>query len=197
MTVYLIRHGETVWNRERRYQGSQDISLSREGREKLRPAEMRPEVVYVTRMKRTRETAELLFPGVPQREVPGLEEMCFGVFEGRNYIEMEHDPDYRAWVDGGCEGRCPGGEDQAEFNARTGAAFSALMEEARRQGAVSLVIVAHGGTQMSLLSQYGEPSKDYYQWLTGNGKGYLLDASDWEKSRKLRVLDKISYTGET
>ena len=115
MQIYLIRHGETEWNLERRYQGSQDISLSQTGREQLRPARLRPERVYVSRMKRARETAELLFPGVPQVVVPDLQEMNFGVFEGRNYIEMEHDPEYRAWVDGNCEGKCPGGESQEEF----------------------------------------------------------------------------------
>lgn len=31
-------------------------------------------------------------------EVENLKEMCFGVFQGRNYIEMEKDPDYIAWV---------------------------------------------------------------------------------------------------
>ena len=31
---------------------------------------------------------------------------------------MEHDAAYRAWVDGGCAGRCPGGEDRAEYTAR-------------------------------------------------------------------------------
>ena len=40
----------------------------------------------------------------------GLKEMCFGSFEGRNYIEMEHDPDYQAWVAANCESSCPDGE---------------------------------------------------------------------------------------
>ena len=176
MQIYLIRHGETEWNLERRYQGSQDISLSQAGREQLRPARLRPERVYVSRMKRARETAELLFPGVPQVVVPDLQEMNFGVFEGRNYIEMEHDPEYRAWVDGNCEGRCPGGESQEEFTERTVRAVSGLL------------------TEMSLLSRCGRPEKPYYSWLTGNGKGYLLDDADWWDQGILRVTGKIDLT---
>ena len=47
--------------------------------------------------------------------VDGLKEMCFGSFEGRNYVEMEHDPDYQAWVAANCESSCPDGERKDEF----------------------------------------------------------------------------------
>ena len=69
--VYLIRHGETVWNAERRYQGSQDISLSPEGLETLIPQAQIPKRVYITSMRRTRQTAERLFPGAELVPVAG------------------------------------------------------------------------------------------------------------------------------
>ena len=47
-----------------------------------------------------------------------LQEMCFGSFEGRNFIEMEHDPDYLAWVNANCESPCPDGETKAVFGGR-------------------------------------------------------------------------------
>ena len=52
----------------------------------------------------------MLFPDAELVPVDGLKEMCFGSFEGRNYIEMEHDPDYQAWVAANCESSCPDGE---------------------------------------------------------------------------------------
>ena len=64
----------------------------------------------------------------------GLKEMDFGVFEGRNYREMEYDPQYRAWVETGCEGRCPGGESKAEFCQRVCTAFAALVDAALAAG---------------------------------------------------------------
>ena len=85
MRLELIRHGETALQKERRYQGITDAPLSSEGRETLRPAKFQPERVIVTPLQRTRETAEILFPGVPQLVIPGLQEMNFGRFEGKNY----------------------------------------------------------------------------------------------------------------
>ena len=110
MDVYLIRHGETVYNKLKKYQGQQEIPLSPEGREALRPAGFVPDQVYVSPLGRARETAEILFPGVKQIPVPGIMEMCFGKFEGQSYEDMEHDPVYVDWISRDAKGRCPGGE---------------------------------------------------------------------------------------
>ena len=98
MLIYLLRHGLTEYNAEKRYQGQRDIPLSAAGRAMLCRADISPKTVYITPLCRTRQTAEVLFPGARLVETDGLKEMCFGSFEGRNYIEMEHDPDYLAWV---------------------------------------------------------------------------------------------------
>ena len=98
MLIYLLRHGLTEYNAQKRYQGQRDIPLSPEGLAQLRRADIDPKVVYISTLQRTRQTAEVLFPDAELVPVDGLKEMCFGSFEGRNYIEMEHDPDYQAWV---------------------------------------------------------------------------------------------------
>ena len=66
MRVIMIRHGETIWSSERRYQGISDVPLSEEGRRKLKPADLKPRRVFVTPLVRTRETAEILFPEARQ-----------------------------------------------------------------------------------------------------------------------------------
>lgn len=123
MLIYLLRHGLTAYNAEKRYQGQRDIPLSPEGRAQLRQADLRPRTVYITPLCRTRQTAEVLFPDADLVEVRDLQEMCFGSFEGRNFIEMEHDPDYLAWVNANCESPCPDGETKAAFCDRICAAF--------------------------------------------------------------------------
>ena len=115
MLIYLLRHGLTAYNAEKRYQGQRDIPLCPAGRAQLRQADLRPETVYITPLCRTRQTAEVLFPGARLVEVKDLQEMCFGSFEGRNFIEMEHDPDYLAWVNANCESPCPDGETKTVF----------------------------------------------------------------------------------
>lgn len=196
MRLELIRHGATALQAEHRYQGITDAPLSTEGRAALHQSDAMPERVIITPLRRTKETAEILFPDVPQIVVPGLREMNFGRFEGRSYLEMEHDADYRAWVDGMCEGPCPGGESKADHVRRVTAAFTALMDQALAEHWADCVIVAHGGTQMALLAQFAAEPRDYYVWQLPCGHGYLLDASRWYSHRQLAVLGQTSYETE-
>ena len=164
MLIYLLRHGLTEYNAQKRYQGQRDIPLSPEGAAQLRKADFDPDVVYVTPLQRTSQTAKIVFPHAKLVVVDGLKEMCFGSFEGRNFIEMEHDPDYQAWVQANCESSCPDGERKEDFSNRICAAFSKLVDEALAEGKDRLVILAHGGTQMAAMERYGVPHQDYYKW---------------------------------
>ena len=196
MNVYLLRHGRTAWTEQHRYQGRRDIPLSPEGEAELRRADFAPAVVWVSPLSRARRTAELLFPGAEQQVEPDLVEMDFGAFEGRNYAEMEHDPDYRAWVDSGCEGRCPGGESRSEFCDRVCAAFSTLVENAAAREEPLLVLVAHGGVQMAVMERFALPERGYFDWNAPCGGGYVLDWEEelWRSGRKLRLLRGVRYT---
>ena len=185
MRLWLIRHGLTRLGEEKRYQGATDEGLSEKGRAELKRAGFSPARVCVSPMLRARETAGILFPGAKQILVPDLRELDFGAFEGRGWWEMEHDPAYRAWVDGGCAGRCPGGEDRAEYSARVCAAVHALLRTERDE----LVIVAHGGTQMAALERWGDPPREYWRGQRPCGCGWLLD---WD-GEKLRVLEEVDF----
>ena len=196
MTVELIRHGNTLWQGTGRYQGKSDVPLSTAGLAELHPPKFGPETVYITRLCRTRQTAEVLFPGARLVEVKDLQEMCFGSFEGRNFIEMEHDPDYLAWVNANCESPCPDGETKAVFSERVCRAFAALVDRALADGEETLVILAHGGTQMAAMERYALPHADYYHWCAPNAGGYVLDAGDWAEQRVLHLLKTVQYTKE-
>ena len=139
----------------------------------------------------------MLFPTAKLVVVDGLKEMCFGSFEGRNYIEMEHDPDYLAWVAANCESPCPDGETKASFSERICRAFSSLVDKALADGEELLVILAHGGTQMAALERYALPHKDYYEWCGPNAGGFVLDAADWADKRVLHLVKTVQYTKET
>ena len=190
MRIWLIRHGLTALGEEKRYQGSTDTPLSDAGRLALQPDD-RFARVYCSPLLRAVETAEILFPSAEKRMVPDLREMDFGAFEGRGWWEMEQDAAYRAWVEGGCVGKCPGGEDRAGFTARVQAAFSALVEQERCAGASELVIVAHGGTQMAALSRWGMPQKDYFAWQTPCACGWLLEDTNWPE--RFNVIKEVSF----
>lgn len=194
MLVYLLRHGLTEYNAEKRYQGQRDIPLSAQGRAQLRRADIEPQVVYVSTLQRTQQTARVLFPCAKLVAVDGLKEMNFGSFEGRNYIEMEHDPEYLAWVAANCESQCPDGERKDEFSRRICATVAALVDKALADGEPMLVILAHGGTQMAAMERFALPHRDYYDWCGPNAGGFVLDAREWAEKRVLHLVQTVQYT---
>jgi len=173
--VLLVRHGETPGNALRRYIGRTDEPLSAQGAEKARAAggDARLRRVFVTPLRRTQQTAEILFPNAGQTVVDGLREMDFGDFEGRSADEMAEDAAYRAWVEAECEPRCPGGEAKAEFSARVVEAFTRTALQELCAGAALAVFVVHGGTIMSILSALSRGGESYYSWATHNCGAFL------------------------
>ena len=175
MKMWMIRHAETEYNKQRRYQGRLDLPISEKGRRSLEPSGEPVSRVYVSTLRRTAQTARILFPGAQLIEVPGLEEMDFGRFDGHTSEELESDPAYQEWIDSWCTTAIPGGESRQQFSERIVRAMTKLIEQAASAGEEKLVIVAHGGTIMSALETLGRPAREYYEWLPGNAEGYELE----------------------
>lgn len=177
MQVILLRHGTTAGNAQGRYVGWTDAPLCPEGEAAAAQAGTDParELVYVTPLLRTQQTARILFPNARQIVVPELKEMCFGAFEGRSADEMADDPDYRAWVDGGCLGRCPGGESTEEFCDRVCGRFESLLLSLRDAEPCPAFVV-HGGVIMAVMSRFARPAVSFHDAFTLNCCGYLCQA---------------------
>ena len=173
MRIVLIRHGMTPGNALRRYIGKTDDPLSEEGRRLARRAGGSATLkrVYVTPLRRTQQTAEILFPNAEQIVVDGLREMDFGVFENRSADEMENDAVYRAWVDADCIPPCPEGESMSGFAERVCRAFEALLRPLLAQGKERAVFVVHGGTVMAILQKYARPEMSFFDCLMKNCEG--------------------------
>ena len=205
MLIELIRHGVTDLQLDHKYQGWTDAPLGDYGKAHLAEASdvaneasgMQRRVVHVTPLIRTRETAAILFPEAQQIPMEDLKEMNFGAFEGLSYQEISESPlaaAYQEWVDGICEGKCPGGESKAEFQERVCSAFELLMYDICGAGETELTIVAHGGTLMSILDRYAEPARPYFDWHTESGHGFLLDTAPWDAQHKLTLIAETDYT---
>ena len=170
MTIYLIRHGKTLGNLERRYMGVTDQPLCPQGRAAL--ADWRgpeAEAVYVSPLLRCRETAAIPYPGTAQTVVPGLRETDFGAFEGHTYEELKDSPAYQAWLDSAGQAAPPGGESREQVRQRVLAAFRAVT--AGHAPGERLALVVHGGTIMTLLEAL-EPGGQFYRWQAPNGGGF-------------------------
>lgn len=148
-TLLLVRHGETDWNRDARWQGHSDTPLNDAGRVQARrlAAELgEVDVVYSSDLERARETAEILAEplGLQVRLDRRLRERGFGAWEGKTAAEIETEfaDDHARWL----AGEAPGAADAEPFDA-----FGARVEEfvtdvlAEHPGETVLV-VGHGGT---------------------------------------------------
>lgn len=178
--IVLMRHGATEGNLQKRYIGATDEPLCEAGKAALYVGPPpcvgadKIELVYVTPLVRTQQTAAICFPNAQHCVVPDLREMDFGCFEGKNYKELDGDAAYAAWLETNCEGACPGGESRAQFEMRTCAAFETLVREAAAKGERRVVIVAHGGTIMAVCAKYALPPQPYFAWNTSNGGVRIL-----------------------
>ncbi|MBQ6315825.1 MAG: histidine phosphatase family protein [Mogibacterium sp.] len=180
MKVIIVRHGRTQGNTERRYVGcrtDEPLLASEYGEINVIEPAAGKAILCISPMLRARQTAEIMCPGVEQTVIDDLRETDFGEFEGRTYEELNRDPhlseDYQAWIDSGGTMKVPGGESMDESSARSMRGFAKAVSLAAHQAADRLVIIAHGGTVMAVMSSLFGGS--YYDYYAGNGEGYTFE----------------------
>ncbi len=158
-TVLLARHGETDWNRERRWQGHADTPLNERGRDQARAlaALVRddpPQPLYASDLRRARETAEILAAGL---ELPvlldrRLREVDVGEWSGLTTAEVElRYPD-------GVERRrsgATGWESGESFDAMSARILAVLAELSLAHAGERVVVVSHGGPMRAVWSAAG------------------------------------------
>ena len=180
MELILIRHGTTQGNLEKRFIGTLDVPLAPQGEELARqvgPTLPRVEHIYRSPLLRCRQTAELLWPGVAMTVIDELRETDFGPFEGKNHQELKDDPLYQAWIGQGDRlnfAAMPVGETAQQVVERVSAALAELVKDAAAHGYERVGVVSHGGALMGLLSKYGRPEREYYDWMCPNCGGFRM-----------------------
>mgnify|MGYP004547562393 CR=1 FL=1 len=217
--VYLIRHGATNANREHRYLGRTEEPLSEEGRKTLKsfqrqgiypdPASL--QALFVSPMQRCRETAGLLFGDYEQHIIPEFREMDFGLFEGKNYQDLQGNARYQAWIDSNGTLPFPEGESREEFIARCRRGFEEMLrivtaevigrnekqQNAAKQKTMDenlrIAAVVHGGTIMAVCSILTDG--EYFDFQLGNGEGYRCKVTVGQSSGEIQITDLCKLTG--
>jgi len=151
MTHFLIiRHGETLWNREHRIQGQQNSDLSPTGVAQAEAAARRLAVEGAARLiasdlGRTLATARPIAAatGLALGTDARLRERLFGVFEGLSLdeIRQRYPAEYAHWQARDPEYAMPGGESLVQLRAR----LTACLEEIAAGGHAKVILVTHGG----------------------------------------------------
>lgn len=149
--LFVVRHGETAWNADRRIQGHTDIGLNARGRRQARRvaealAGEGLDAVYSSDLLRAAETAAAIAAaaGRPVVHDTGLRERAFGHFEGLTYDEIRrrHPEGAERWRLRDPGFGPEGGERLRDFSERC---VAATLRLAARHPGEAIALVAHGG----------------------------------------------------
>lgn len=195
--LVLIRHGATKANKEYRYLGKTDELLSKEGEMQLieyKKLQLFPNIdfLFTSPMKRCVQTAQILYPDLYPVQMKEWEEMDFGAFEGKNYIELQDDKRYQKWIDSNGVLPFPEGESREEFIIRCDKGFRRMTEKVKQikeEGHKTIGIIVHGGTIMAILSKYGKG--DYFDYQVANGKGYVCTVKNFHTKPEIDEIRKL------
>jgi alpha-ribazole phosphatase len=156
----LVRHGESVWNSQRRIQGSLDPELSPRGRRQtdllvahlgihISPAVA---AIYASPLRRAAQTAEQIAGAyhLPVIHDPDLRELFLGAWEGETVAEIQaaFPGLYEKWLEDPLAFPAPGGEDLRAFERRV---VGATQRMQRDHPGADLILVSHGGVIKAIL----------------------------------------------
>jgi broad specificity phosphatase PhoE len=148
-TLLLVRHGETDWNRDGRWQGHSDTHLNDAGREQARQVAAdlgHVDAIYASDLTRARETAEIIAAdlGLEVRTDARLRERSFGAWEGLSMPEIEEQfgDALARWR----LGDGPGADDAEPFEAFAERVREFVEEILARHPDEAVLVVSHGGS---------------------------------------------------
>jgi broad specificity phosphatase PhoE len=192
--LYLIRHGETDWNRRNLYQGTTDVPLNDAGRAQAgalaeRLGGVRFDAAYTSPLRRAVDTARAVLRGaeVPLAEVRGLQELCYGLWQGRG-----QEPGGRCnpglewrWKESPWSVRFPGGESLEEVRERAAAAIERIVDA--HPGGVVLVS-GHGHlNRVLLIHLLGWPRDSFWSIAQPNAACWRLTVGTDPRTGARRV----------
>ena len=187
LRLLLIRHGETQWNRESRFQGIRDIPLNDNGRAQGAQAgaflkDVSINLAISSPMLRPKETAEIILkhhPGVELDLQTDLVEICHGLWEGK--LEAEIEADYpgllQQWKDTPETVKMPEGENLQQVWDRAVACWQDRVKVySEGEGETVGIVVAHDAINKVILANLlGLSPAHFWNIKQGNGGVSVID----------------------
>lgn len=174
----MVRHGQTDWNFEKRYQGHQDIPLNATGRQQARELagvlqNETIEAIYSSDLGRAKETSEIIATplSIPINYDPRLREMSFGLWEGQTFTEIYRDypTEFEEWFRHTSDYTVPGGESVNQLLER----FQDFLADVSARHSGSVLLVTHGGViRAFLFSILGKDPREL--WKDGLEPGFMI-----------------------
>jgi len=180
--IILLRHGETDWNRERRYLSFTDVDINATGRAQAAAARIAlagEEVVkvYASDRKRALTTAGIVFDAQAVETCVELREMHFGLFEGLRHEDVvaRYRPQYEAWINDPARYPVPLGESFGDFRARVVGKIESI---ARAHQGQSAAVVTHGGVIRMFLFYILKPAGFWDIKMAAPGSIVIVEADE-------------------
>jgi probable phosphoglycerate mutase len=180
MLLYLIRHGQTDWNRDHRIMGAGPVPLNEGGRAGV--AELaqalkakRIPVVYSSTVARALESARILAAewGAELREEPRLNESPFEPWIGKTYHELAEDENFKRYFDAPTRARFSNGEGMADIQMR---ALDAVARIVKETGTGRAAAVSHSDVIKPVLAHYlGMDLDSIHRLAVANASASLVD----------------------
>lgn len=202
MEIYIVRHGETVWNAANLLQGSADIELNENGRalagETGENLENIPfDKIYSSPLIRAYETACLIrgHRNIPIIRDERLRELHFGVNEGKNFKELLADKSnpFQYFFDRPDLYRAPERGETLEHVCQRAADFMKEVIEPQEKELERIMIVAHGALNKAIMCHIKQHGIDKF-WSGGLQKNCNVMIVNRE-NEKYQIIDetKIFY----
>lgn len=174
--LYLIRHGETEWNKLGKFQGCTDIPLSEDGIQQAFLLQKRLkgnfDCIYTSPLSRAVKTAQILCqPSCKKEPVihPGLIEINFGKWEGLTLedINREYSLEFKRWKTDEETAPIMGGE--LSLKNACVRVTKAILDIVQEHKGETIVIVSHGGVlKAALIGLFGWKMTMYQNLFLGN-----------------------------
>ncbi|MEA3424460.1 MAG: histidine phosphatase family protein [Bacillota bacterium] len=174
MTVFVLRHGETYANVDKRYFGFSESDLTETGKLQIRKmkeilVDEKFDKVYCSPSGRTKQTAEIL--GVDYIINENLREMNFGIFERMTYDEImnkypkESNEFYSNWG----KYKIPKGESFIDVNKRANGFLDSIDKDE------NILIITHGGWIRAFLSDVLDGKAEHWEVDISTGSLSIIE----------------------
>jgi probable phosphoglycerate mutase len=202
--LLLVRHGETEWNRQGKFQGQIDVPLNDHGRVQATKAReflktISLDFAFSSTMARPRETAEIILqdhPRISLQLLDGLREISHGKWEGKFESEIDQDfpGELHRWRTIPAQVQMPEGENLQEVYQRSVGSWQEILQTAQSQNLGIGLVVAHDATNKTLLCHIlGLSLENFWNFRQGNGAVSVIDYPQGAHSSP--VLQAMNITG--
>ncbi len=199
MKFFLVRHGETEWNRSGRFQGHTDISLNERGFSQAKEtakaaADWGHCAIYSSPLIRTVQVAEEIakITPMPVSEKPGLKELSLGDLEGVTGEEMRNKwPEvFAVWRSNPEKTSMPNGETLVQLRDR---AWRAILDiEQIHSADDSVVVISHNFAIRSIVGELLGVPLEYFHRMSLNLASVCTFDSD-ERGRRLTGYNSTGH----